>query len=578
MRLVKVFLTGYLSVNSVEFEAAPFTVLFGKNNAGKSNILEALYGLFTLQDTRVTRTRDVMPGFGRELPAGAVHVELERGTPFDDAMWAAADGSTTAARSPRRVAFTGRDLRSVMGLPWFEGQIALLPEDAVRGVPTVEGSDLHVLFLDWGFKDLHKRVEAAIASHVAELRGDSDWPWLERIDSAEECGAWRLPPELLNSVKQLSSLATDLLPDFVEGRVRAFVNDPSFWGEFTKVGLHSSLGGEVDLEGQGAARWIAAAVQLALHLMAEFPDLITLRDHAPGGFSGHMLLVDEPEAHLHPSAAASVVRWCRRMVDHGFTVMVASHHEEFLRAAGDDVALVHVVFVASDRHHTRARTLPTATTSRLLELASDVGMHPASALSLHRAILFVEGTLDEAVLDEYGGLELDAAGVKIIPIYGTKNLEGLIAVELVTQLGIKLGILTDATDPATMLQKSGNKRSSEERKVIKVITIAKEKGLPVPTAFGVPEEDLLFALPADAIRTYLKGPFPGWKELVAECRQALGKGPSDSVDWKLYASEHYGLPITTPAEVRKLVRELDLANVPLPSIRRVIDEVVNWAK
>jgi len=51
-------------------------------------------------------------------------------------------------------------------------------------------------------------------------------------------------------------------------------------------------------------------------------------------------------------------------------------------------------------------------------------MHPATTLSLHRAILFVEGPLDEAVLDEYAGAALDVAGVTIIPIHGTKNLEG----------------------------------------------------------------------------------------------------------------------------------------------------------
>jgi predicted ATP-dependent endonuclease of OLD family len=312
-----------------------------------------------------------------------------------------------------------------------------------------------------------------------------------------------------------------------------------------------------------------------LRLLAQYPNLMTLRDAGPRGFSGYVLLVDEPEAHLHPAAVASTVRWCQRMVDHGFTVVVATHHEEFLRAPGDDVALVHVT---KDHSYTNTRTLHSRRTAVLRELAADVGMHPATALSLHRAILFVEGTLDEAVLDEYGGLELDPAGVKIFPIHGTKNLEGLVTAEVVTELDIKVGILTDATDPATMLQRSGNKRSSEERKVIRVVEIAKQKGLPIPTVFGVPEDDLLFALPADAIRTYLKGPFPGWKELCTECREALGKGPSDSVDWKSYARERYGLPITDPGGVRHIVRALDLDNVPLPSIRSVIDDVVNWAK
>jgi hypothetical protein len=62
------------------------------------------------------------------------------------------------------------------------------------------------------------------------------------------------------------------------------------------------------------------------------------------------------------------------------------------------------------------------------------------------------------------------------------------------------------------------------------------------------------------------------------CRQALGKGPSDSVDWKSFAHEHYGLQITTPGGVRNLVRALDLEGVELPSIRRVVGEIVAWAK
>ncbi|NKS42687.1 AAA family ATPase [Rhodococcus hoagii] len=85
---------------------------------------------------------------------------------------------------------------------------------------------------------------------------------------------------------------------------------------------------------------------------------MTLRDLGARAFSGHVLLIDEPEAHLHPSAVASMVRWCHRMVQLGFTVVVASHHEEFLRSAGEDVTLVRVTR-KPDSVRTSARTLPT---------------------------------------------------------------------------------------------------------------------------------------------------------------------------------------------------------------------------
>lgn len=82
----------------------------------------------------------------------------------------------------------------------------------------------------------------------------------------------------------------------------------------------------------------------------------------------------------------------------------------------------------------------------------------------------------------------------------------------------------------------------------------------------------------DAERAYLKGPFPGWHELREECREAEGRGLSDSVDWKSYAETRYGLAITTETGVRSIVRALDLAGVELPSIRAVVDDVIAWAK
>jgi AAA15 family ATPase/GTPase len=64
VRLQSVFLDHCQSVFKVKFDDGRFTVLFGKNNAGKSNILEALYGLFAFEDTRVIRSRVEIAGLG----------------------------------------------------------------------------------------------------------------------------------------------------------------------------------------------------------------------------------------------------------------------------------------------------------------------------------------------------------------------------------------------------------------------------------------------------------------------------------------------------------------------------------
>ena len=193
------------------------------------------------------------------------------------------------------------------------------------------------------------------------------------------------------------------------------------------------------------------------------------------------------------------------MVSCGFTVVAASHHEEFLRASGDEVTFVKVSRDV-ETSRTEARTLLSAATPLLQELAAEVGMHPAAALSLHRAILFVEGPLDEAVLDEYAGPQLDAAGVTVIPIHGTKNLEGLIDGEFTTRLGIKAGVLTDNTVTATIWDRSNRKRSGEEVKLVRLIKRFEDQVCRRRTCSAYPKTICYSRFPPDAIRDYLEWP------------------------------------------------------------------------
>lgn len=617
MRVSTVILRFYRSVYYIEFELGPFTVLFGENNAGKTNLLEAIYGVLAPQDM----PRFVGRKFSRPVPGlrgadmlsrspstGAVFVELERGLAFDDAVLAMVpegvgvqDGILPFRElPPGHVWFANTtsldrpglwfvDVRDYFGKVDAGGKAGNRQhneelDDQFESL-RINGPRPRPLFLGWEFEDVESWVTSAIAELTAVPSGFDDEPRSIVLLGDEPDGLWSVRSEILERVEQLAMLATDLLPGFIDGSIKAEFHVPTGWDGSPSVWLSYKErgGGErrwLDDVGRGASRWMAIAVQVALRVMEEDPQITALDGAGAKAFSGQVLFVDEPEAHLHPSAVASVVRWCQRMVSCGFTVVAASHHEEFLRAPGDEVRFVKVSRdVKSSR--TTARTLLSAATPLLQELATEVGMHAATALSLHRAILFVEGPFDEAVLDEYAHAAFAAAGVAIVPIHGTRNLEGLVDAELTPRLGIKMGILTDATDPQTMGSRSNKRRSREEIWVSRLIKRFEDRGLIPPTAFGVPEDDLLFALPAEAIRQCYPdsaSQFPGWLELREECRKALGKGPSDSVDWKAYADEHFGLPLTTADGVRSVVHALDLAGVQFLSIRAVVDDVIAWAK
>jgi energy-coupling factor transporter ATP-binding protein EcfA2 len=642
-----VILLSYRSVHYLEFELGPFTVLFGKNNAGKTNLLEAIYGVLAPQDMPTFVASNFsrpVPGLrggeGYLPPVGAVYVELEQGLAFDDAVLAMVPEAVAVqdgvlrfrevppghvwfannSASPNRPGLWFVDARDYFGRTHANivrthanmikkrdnEQRELDDEFELLGLANIinkrdneqrelddqfdslriNGPRPRPLFLGWEFEDVDSWVTSAIAELTAvPSKFDGEPRSVALLGDDEPDGLWCVNPEVLERLEQLALLATDLLPDFIDGSIQPEFRVPTGWENSPRVWLYyeeRSGGKRRFLEdfGRGASRWMAVAVQVALRVMEEDPQITALDVTGPKAFSGQVLFVDEPEAHLHPSAVASVVRWCQRMVSCGFSVVAASHHEAFLRASSDEVTFVKVSRDV-ESSCTTARTLLSAATPLLQELATEVGMHPAIALSLQRAILFVEGPLDAAVLDEYAGPQFDAAGVLIIPIHGTKNLEGLIDGEFTTRLDIKTGVLTDNTITATIWDRSNTKRSREEIRVTRLIRRFEDQGRPPPELFGVPEDDLLFALPPEGIRQHFPtsgSQFPGWVELREECRQALGKGTSDSVDWKAYAEEHYDLPLTTEDGVRSVVHRLDLAGVQLPSIRAVVDDVIAWAR
>lgn len=583
---VRFELDGHRSCEGVVFDAGRITVLFGKNNAGKTNILEAMDALLA-EEPRMLRR----PVAGRDSSlSGGLWVRLEAGRTFDESV-AAAIGIELGTGGPHHARFT-RDAVTAGGPdapePVYEEEVDGDWAADERWPGAVgrerEGPRLHVLSLDWQFEDLHEPFTAAVfaLAKKGRPRMGRDDPWLEVASSAGGEFTYRIPDRTEAAVAGLAQLASDLLPDFVEGAVRAHVTAPSLWSSLPRVIVEFEERGAtqcadvVELAGSGAARWISASIQVAIHLAAERDRLTSLRGSSDVG-DGHLILLDEPEAHLHPAAVASLVRWCRRMARHGFMIVVATHHEEFLReAAAGDITLVHVTRDA-DLVASTARALTAGGTKARVELAQDVGLHPAAALSLQRAVLFVEGPLDVAVLDEYAGIRLDCAGVMLIPVHGTKNLEGVVSGEVVLRLGLRIAILTDATEVGTLETRRRKELSSEEKKVLRLVDLARAQGLPAPEIFGVPEKDLLFALPVEGVESFTSQPFPGWDALVKEARAAVGADSSTSVNWKQWAWDRYQLPIADPAGVREVVRYIDLEGFEMPSIEAVVSAIVSWA-
>src|SRR6516162_6268484 len=90
MRLRKAIIMRYRSVDYLEIEMGPLTILFGQNNVGKTNVLEAIYGVLAPETMRgypgAENLARGVRGDDTSVPVGAVYADLESGLLFDDAV------------------------------------------------------------------------------------------------------------------------------------------------------------------------------------------------------------------------------------------------------------------------------------------------------------------------------------------------------------------------------------------------------------------------------------------------------------------------------------------------------------
>ena len=253
MRMSTVILLFYRSVHYLEFELGPFTVFFGKNNAGKTNLLEAIYGVLAPQDMGTSAAvggKFSMPVSGLRggdpmvPPTGAVYVELEQGLAFDDAVLAmvpeavAVPGGMLPFREvpPGHVWFANAASLNLPGLwfvdvrDYFDRLHAAAINEHYHEESELPAQFLSLriskprprpLFLGWEFENIESWVTSAIAELTAvPSRFGSEPRSFALLDDGDSSGAWRVRPEVLERLEQLAMLATDLLPDFLDGSIQ----------------------------------------------------------------------------------------------------------------------------------------------------------------------------------------------------------------------------------------------------------------------------------------------------------------------------------------------------------------------
>ena len=184
----------------------------------------------------------------------------------------------------------------------------------------------------------------------------------------------------------------------------------------------------------------------------------------------------------------------------------------------------------------------------------ELGLTAGELILLTRFALFVEGPHDQAVLLGMFGNELAAAGVKVLPLHGIDNALAIVDSEVISSLGIRMGVLVDNVDRQRIGR--GDASTKEEQATMRLLREAKISGK-VVSPFGLLQRDILEYLDDDVCRTEAPD-FPGWTEAVHVWNQ--GGRPTKL---KPFVSQQFGLRLDRNTVHRLAVTTALAGRVPV---------------
>jgi hypothetical protein len=324
-------------------------------------------------------------------------------------------------------------------------------------------------------------------------------------DVADGFRLW-LQLALLGAVEELASVTGLLHP------IQDAVIDEISYGD-TALAQGSE---EKDRLGQSSAESVLTAALDDIRWfdaghMGGATGIAALRAHAlsRGVTSGptQVVIIDEPERHLHPRLARHAAGWLARVVSESASpVVAASHTTQFLALAGE----VQIVLVQRIEDRVLATPMSSADADTLQHLSRALGLDHGELLMTVSCLLLVEGEHDKVALEGIFGSELRSAGILVLPVRGG-NSAGLFDSEILWRLTTAPTLMMSdnldpelvrlaSEDPVECVRRTASAKTGEEQALHSALKAGLRVGKQL-TFLGHPGKDLILALDEDVIRS-----------------------------------------------------------------------------
>ncbi len=251
-----------------------------------------------------------------------------------------------------------------------------------------------------------------------------------------------------------------------------------------------------------------------------------------------VLLVDEPEVHLHLDAQTEVRNWLAERSSEwdDLSTVVATHSPKFFDYRRDEARIS--IVDPWDEQGPAILDITGNLPATLDERGDSLGMQTMDRFLLNKGFLLVEGPHDEQVIGHFYGEQLRSRDVRIVPLWGTKGEFSLTWARMLDQVERPMALLVD------------NRLNSVESLELERFKNLSRGSQVLLYGDGHLEIDVIFTLPEEAVRRRLadlgcEGNFEGgWakiQERIRPMRRDNGKY-LNGTEKKQAAAEMLGVP------------------------------------
>jgi len=380
-------------------------------------------------------------------------------------------------------------------------------------------------------------------------------PWMVSIDDKDAGGLLRrsyLPrPGVNTACSLLAYKANEIAPLFIQsaGLIEIDARIVPITGGGPSLLLVEYDGKPLNELPAGTARWVAITVRLAARLLLQSkvllrevwgsdyaemqtylgdlnPDQMEALERMPDGVARYgilrhavevleradgyldfevvpdyrseaqtVLLVDEPELHLHQDALLDIRKWLRdRTAEGDITAVIATHSPVFMDYLPHE-ASVHGLLTAPDGGAV-VTDMTRGLGTWLDGDAEALGVASLDGLFSFRGFLLVEGKHDEIVLRQFYGEDLARRRLGVVAMWGTRGKLDLTEARFLQLVRRPVAMLLDNIPEG---ESSSSETTAEKRDLLEFIESFKREGIRF-CGEGHGLQDIIYALPEAGVQ------------------------------------------------------------------------------